>query len=136
MIFSFMEGVQGDCFVQKSPACRVIDLARAIVEIFGSKSKIRTIGTRHGEKLYETLLPREEYAVSEDKGKYFRVPLDRRSLGYDNGDGQGEKLLDNDFEYSSETTKMLNFEELKELLLSIDYIKYQLEGDTKEKGLI
>jgi UDP-glucose 4-epimerase len=136
VIFSFMEGVQCDCFVKKSPACRIIDLANAIIEIFDSKSKIRVIGTRHGEKLYETLLTREEYAVSEDKGKYFRIPLDKRLLDYDHYDGQGKKLLDNDFEYSSETTKMLNYEELKELLLSTDYIKHQLKGDTREKGLI
>jgi len=136
VLYSFIHGKQGDCFVQKAPASTVLDLAKAIIELFDSKSEIRLIGTRHSEKKHETLLTREEYAQAEDLGNYYRVPLDERSLDYDNFINQGTSELDNEYEYSSFNTERLTVPRIIEKLKSIDYIKYQLDGDNQEKGLI
>ncbi len=126
VIFAFKNGQAGDIMVQKSPASTVGDLAEAVKELFDSQSKIKIIGTRHGEKLYETLLTKEEKVVAIDLGDYYRVPADKRDLNYDKYFVEGSELLSGDDEYNSHNTKRLNIEEIKEKLLKLDYIKEEL----------
>ncbi len=136
VLYAFLNGEQGDSFVQKAPASTIGDLARAVIKIFGSPSKIRIIGTRHGEKRHETLLTREEFVKADDLGRYYRIPLDGRSLDYHNYISEGASELDNEYEYTSHNTRRLNVDEIIELLTGLDYIKYQLAGENDEKGLI
>ncbi len=136
VLYSFLNGQQGDAFVQKAPASTVGDLAQAILELFPSESRIKYIGTRHGEKLHETLLTREEFATASDEGDYYKIPVDARSLDYENFESDGESELDNLYEYTSENTQRLDVEQVKKLLTSIDYIRYQLAGEGAEKGLV
>jgi UDP-glucose 4-epimerase len=112
--------------VQKAPACTVQVLAQALKKIFNSDAEIETIGTRHGEKLYETLISREEMSKAEDLDKYYKIPTDNRDLNYKiyEKDGNIEANLLND--YTSENTYRLNIDETCELLLKLDYIKEQL----------
>lgn len=136
VLYSFLNGGEGDTFVQKAPASTVADLAAAIIELFGSKSRLKLIGTRHSEKKHETLLTREEFATAEDMGKYYRIPIDERSLDYDNFLTNGTEELDNDYEYSSANTTRLDVPQIIDKLLETDYIKYQLSGDSDDKGLV
>jgi UDP-glucose 4-epimerase len=126
VLFAFINGEQGDLFVQKAPACTVQVLAQALKKIFNSDAEIETIGTRHGEKLYETLISREEMSKAEDLDKYYKIPTDNRDLNYKiyEKDGNIEANLLND--YTSENTYRLNIDETCELLLKLDYIKEQL----------
>ncbi|WP_313130727.1 polysaccharide biosynthesis protein [Anaerocolumna sp.] len=132
VIYAFSNGESGDLMVQKSPASSIGDLAQALIELFGSDSKLNIIGTRHGEKLYETLLTKEEYFVAQDKGKFYRVPADKRDLNYDKYYHQGNKILSNYKEYNSNNTERLNIEQIKELLLTIDYVQKELKGGCHE----
>jgi UDP-glucose 4-epimerase len=136
VLYAFVHGAQGESFVQKAPACTVGDLAGVIADLFRSKSAVRYIGTRHGEKRHETLLTREELAGAEDTGAYYRIPPDGRTLDYDSFTVAVADERDGDREYTSENTRRLDKRELRELLLGIDYIKYQLAGDAEEKGLV
>lgn len=122
VLFAFEHGQAGDLFVQKSPASTVGDLAQAIIEITGAKEEPRIIGTRHGEKVYETLLTKEEYAKAEDLKDYFRVPMDQRDLNYDKYFVDGEEI-EEDTEYNSHNTYRLNVEEIKEKLFSLHEVK-------------
>ena len=124
--FNTMEN--GDIFVQKSPASTINDLALALMEIFNKKTDIKIIGTRHGEKLYETLLGREEKAKADDQGDYFRVPADSRDLNYDEFFEKGD--LDNEEceEYNSHNTKRLNVDEVVRLLKKLPYIRAKLNA--------
>ena len=115
-----------DIFVQKSPACTLIDLAQALKEIFEYKKDIIIIGTRHGEKLYESLLSREEMARVEDNGKFFRLPSDNRGLNYDSYFEKGKEINEEFKEYTSHNTDRLNVKEIKEILLNLDFIKNSL----------
>lgn len=115
VLYAFDNGEPGDLFVQKSPASTIGDLAHAILEITKSDLGTRIIGTRHGEKVYETLLTKEEYVKSEDMGDYFRVPMDQRDLNYDKYFFDGEEQYNED-EYNSDNTKRLNVSEIIELL--------------------
>jgi UDP-glucose 4-epimerase len=126
VLHAYSEGRQGDILVQKSPASTVADLAQALQEIFLKKNKIKVIGTRHGEKLYESLISREEMARSEDMGKYFRIPSDNRDLNYAKYFSQGEEKISYLEDYTSHSTQRLNIEQLKELLLKLDYVKEAL----------
>ncbi|MDD4897036.1 MAG: polysaccharide biosynthesis protein [Atribacterota bacterium] len=128
VVFAFQNAQAGDLMVQKSPACTIGDLAQSLKEMFNSDSEIKTIGTRHGEKLYETLLTKEEYAVAEDLGRYFRIPADKRNLNYDKYFIEGDQKLSLENEYNSHNTKRLNVNQVKEKLLSLDYIKKELDG--------
>ncbi len=123
VIYAFTKGNNGDLFVQKAPAATLTVLASALKELYNKDVEVKTIGTRHGEKLYETLVAREEMLRSEDMGKYFRIPSDTRDLNYDKyfKDGQEDISLIDD--YHSHNTKRLNVEEMKELLLKLDFIK-------------
>ena len=129
VLYAFGEGVMtGETFVQKSPACSVGMLAEVLLEIFDSKNKIKTIGTRHGEKLYETLVSKEEMMRSEDLGDFYKIRSDNRDLNYEKyfSDGQNISLEDAN-EYNSHNTKQLNHDELKNILLNNEYVKKELE---------
>jgi len=126
VLFAFSHAEQGDMFVQKAPAATIGDLAAAVNEIFGGKSEIQVIGTRHGEKLYETLLSREEALKAVDLGGYYRVPADTRDLNYGLYFEEGNVQISRSEEYSSHNTRRLDRAELKELLLSLDFVKAEL----------
>ena len=127
VLFAFENACAGDIMVQKSPACRIGVLAEAVKELFNADNEIKVIGTRHGEKLYETLLTREEYIVAEDMGGFFRVPADTRDLNYDKYFVEGNKELSTEEEYNSHNTEMLNLEQVKEKLLGLSYVKEELK---------
>lgn len=126
--YAFEYGQSGDILIQKSPASTIIDLAKALLEIFHADNKIKIIGTRHGEKLYETLMTKEEYYVAEDKGNFYRIPADKRDLYYDKYFTLGDQNLSKEEEYNSNNTKRLSIEEIKEKILRIDYIHDQMIG--------
>lgn len=126
VIFAFENAQAGDIMVQKSEASTIGDLAQAVKELFNVENEIKIIGTRHGEKLYETLLTKEEYIVAKDMGGFFRVPADKRDLNYDKYFIQGDKQLATEQEYDSHNTEILNVEQIKEKLLKLDYIKEEL----------
>jgi UDP-glucose 4-epimerase len=125
VIYAFEHGQNGDLFVQKAPAATLKTLAKALIELYKSDTKIRIIGTRHGEKVYETLVTREEMAKSEDLGDYYRIPCDARDLNYDNLESGNEKIT-NLIDYNSHNTKLLDVEEMKDLLLKLVLIKQDL----------
>lgn len=127
VMYAFQYANQGDIFVQKAPASTIGDLAIAIKELFKAENEIKIIGTRHGEKLYETLLTREEMAKVEDLEGYFRIPADNRSLNYDMYFSEGKEQITVQEDYNSHNTKRLNVEEIKELLLKLEFIKSELE---------
>jgi len=126
VIYAFQYARQGDIFVQKAPACTINDLAIAVKEIFKSDSEIRIIGTRHGEKLYETLLTREELANAEDLGEYYRIVPDDRDLNYNKYFTEGVQQLSLLDDYNSHNTRRLTVEEVKNTLLKLDYIQQEL----------
>ena len=121
VLFAMQNSVAGDIYVQKAPSCYVADLAEAVRQLLSPNHEIVSIGTRHGEKLYETLLTKEEYAKAEDKGSYYRVPCDNRDLNYERYLTQGRSL--ENFEYNSHNTRILNVDEIKEMLLQTQIIK-------------
>lgn len=127
VLFAFENGESGDILVQKAPACTIETLAKATVEIFDPNHEIQIIGIRHGEKMYETLLTNEECAHAYDMGNFYRVSCDKRGLNYDKyftvGDAQRNTLT----EFNSNNTKLMTVEEVKEKLLSLDYIQEELE---------
>lgn len=126
VLFAFQNAKPGDIMVQKAPASTIGDLAQAVKELFGADNEIRVIGTRHGEKLFETLLTREEYAVAEDLGRYFRVPADSRDLNYDKYFAKGNERLSSAKEYNSHNTQRLDVEQVKRKLLEAEYIRREL----------
>jgi UDP-glucose 4-epimerase len=128
VVFAFQNAEAGDIMVQKSPASTIGDLAQAVKELFNVENEIRIIGTRHGEKLYETLLTKEEHVVAKDMGGFYRVPADKRDLNYDKYFVEGDKKLSSDDEYNSHNTERLNIEQIKDRLLKLDYVKEQLES--------
>lgn len=128
VIFAFENGQPGDIMVQKSPASTIRDLAQALKELFYADNEIKVIGTRHGEKLYETLLTKEEYLHSEDMGNFFRVPADKRDLNYDKYFVEGNKKLSTEQEYNSHNADILSVKEIKEKLLKINYIREELKS--------
>lgn len=123
VLYAFEHGMQGDIFVQKSPAATIYDLAIALNEMFGGRSPIKIIGTRHGEKQHETLLTREELVKAEDLKKYFRIPADNRSLNYDKFFSKGQEKVSLSQEYNSYNTERLDVPKIKELLSSLPEIR-------------
>lgn len=123
VLFAFEHAQQGDIFVQKSPASTIGDLSQALIELFRSNSKIKIIGTRHGEKLYESLVSREEMANAEDLGRYYRIRADNRDLNYNKYFIEGEEKISDLDDYTSHNTKQLSIEEIKALLLKLDFIQ-------------
>jgi UDP-N-acetylglucosamine 4,6-dehydratase/5-epimerase len=128
VLFAFKHANQGDIFVQKAPASTIGDLVLALKEIFNAKNKVNIIGTRHGEKLYETLLTREEKAKSEEFDNYFRVGVDGRNLNYNKYFTEGEKKISVQEDYNSSNTRQLNVDEIVSLLLKLNYIKQELKN--------
>lgn len=126
VLHAFEHGEQGDIFVQKAPASTVMDLATAITGLFGGTSPIRIIGTRHGEKLYETLVSREEMARVEDMGDYYRIPADNRDLNYAKFFSDGEEKISHSDDYTSHNTLRLDVPKITELLNGLDYIQGEL----------
>ena len=128
VLYAFENGNAGDIFVQKAPACKIGDLAAVVKGLFGAKNKVRVIGTRHGEKLFETLLNREEMACAKDLGDYYRIPVDSRDLNYNKYFVEGEEQISGKEDYTSNNTKILDVEEIKEVLLKVGYIKDELRN--------
>lgn len=127
VVFAFNNAIAGDIMVQKSPASTVGDLAQALVELFDVKNEIEIIGTRHGEKSFETLLTREEHVVSEDLGNFYRVPADTRDLNYDKYFSEGSEKLTYEEEYNSNNTERLSIPQIKDRLLKLDFVRNELE---------
>jgi UDP-glucose 4-epimerase len=126
VLFAFNHGNQGDLFVQKSDSVNLLDLAEAVIHVFGSKSEIRIIGPRHAEKNYETLLTKEEALISQEQGNYFRVPLDDRDLNYERYLVEGQHKLIKALEYNSSNTKLLTKNEIINLLQNNNSEHYAL----------
>lgn len=126
VLYAFEHGSNGDLFVQKAPSATLDVLAKALLELYDSKSQIRVIGTRHGEKLYETLVTREEMAKSIDMGSYYRIPCDTRDLNYDKFFVEGEEKISMIEDYHSHNTNRLDVAGMKQLLLKLDFIKKDL----------
>ena len=127
VVYSFQHGNPGDIFVQKAPAATIGTLATALQRLFNAKDEIRIIGTRHGEKLYETLLTREEMAKAEDMGDYYRISSDVRDLNYSLYFTEGETKVSGQEDYNSHNTRRLDEVGLTELLLKIDFVREALE---------
>jgi UDP-N-acetylglucosamine 4,6-dehydratase len=128
VLHAFQHGQQGDIFIQKAPASTVADLAVALKEIFGSDATIKTIGTRHGEKLYESLISREEMAHAQNTDNYYRIPADNRDLNYAKYFSEGDQDISRLDDYTSHNTRRLNVEQIKQLLLGLDFIEEELNA--------
>jgi UDP-glucose 4-epimerase len=127
VMYAFEHGNPGDIFVQKSPGATILDLAEALLELFAANNEIIIIGERHAEKLYETLCSKEEMSKADDLGQFYRVPADFRDLNYTKYlQENGHKLVNE--EYNSQNTKRLTKEELKKLLLTLDYVQHELSN--------
>lgn len=126
VLHAFTHGEQGDIFVQKAPASTIENLAQALKELFESDTGIKVIGTRHGEKLYESLVSREEMAKAQDMGRYYRIPADNRDLNYDKYILEGQPEANNIDDYTSHNTNQLSVAEIKELLLTLEYVRSEL----------
>lgn len=126
VLYAFQHGNQGDIFVQKAPASTIMDLAVAIKELFQTDNPVQIIGTRHGEKLYETLLTREELVKAEDLGGYYRVVPDGRDLNYGKYFTEGDAKVSEVDDYNSHNTRRVQVDEIKELLLKLEYIRTEL----------
>jgi len=132
VLYAFRNGNPGDMFVQKAPAATIATLAEAMLKLFGAKNEIRIIGTRHGEKLYETLLNREEMAKAEDMGHYYRIPADVRDLNYACYFVEGEEEISLKEDYNSHNTERLDVKGMTRLLLKLDIIQRALQGEKIE----
>ncbi|MBA2628809.1 MAG: polysaccharide biosynthesis protein [Rickettsiaceae bacterium] len=128
VLYAFLHGKQGDTFVQKAPAATIELLALALGEIFNSKTKIHFIGTRHGEKQYESLVSSEEMSKAEDLNEYYRIPMDNRTLDYSKFVTEGQEEIVSCSDYTSSNTKQLKVADIKKLLLTLDFIKEQLNA--------
>jgi UDP-glucose 4-epimerase len=133
VMYAFERGNNGDIFVQKAPAATLRVLTDAMRQVFDRPSHpVREIGTRHGEKLYESLLSREEFASAEDLGEYFRIPPDGRDLNYEKFVEQGEERITRSGDYTSHTTRQLDAKELGRMLRDLPYIQRALRGEQAE----
>ena len=128
VLYAYEHGKQGDIFVKKAPASTVSDLAQAIKELFNKNNEVRIIGTRHGEKLYESLISREEMAHAHDMGDYYRLPADNRDLNYAKYFSEGDEEISHLEDFTSHNTKQLSVKQVKSLLLKLDYIKEELNA--------
>ena len=128
VLYAFEHGQQGDIFVQKAPASTVADLAQGLTELFAKANEVRIIGTRHGEKLYESLISREEMAHAQDLGDYYRIPADNRDLNYAKYFSEGDEEIAHLDDYTSHNTERLSVEQIKALLLKLDFIKEELHA--------
>ncbi len=128
VLFAFNNGEQGDTFVQKAPAATILTLAEALKKIFNANSEIRILGTRHGEKKHEALLSREEFAKAEDLGGYYRIAADTRDLNYAKFFEEGEQILSQEQDYTSENTQRLDVDGMVEILMKLEFIQDELKS--------
>ena len=128
VLYAFQHAKQGDIFVQKAPASTVADLAQALKELFNNDSPVRIIGTRHGEKLYESLISREEMTKAQDMGHYYRIPSDNRDLNYEQYFSEGKEKTSSQEDYTSHNTERLSAAQVKNLLQKLDFIKEELHA--------
>jgi UDP-glucose 4-epimerase len=128
-LYAFQHGKNGDLFVQKAPAATLNVLAQALIDLYKTDTNIRIIGTRHGEKLYETLVTREEMAKHEDMGNYFRIRADVRDLNYDKFFVEGEEIISKLEDYHSHNTKRLDVKSMQDLLLKLPLIRKDVLGE-------
>lgn len=126
VLYAFEHGQPGDIFVQKSPASTIHDIAHALLDLYNAKNKIQIIGIRHGEKLFESLISKEEMIRAQDLGKYFRIPSDNRDLNYNLYFSQGNNKIADVEEYTSHNTQRLDLEGTKKILLKLDFIRKDL----------
>ena len=131
VLFAFEKGVSGDILVQKAPACTIEVLAKAVTELFDPQAEIKVIGIRHGEKMFETLLTNEECAKASDLGEFYRVPSDNRGLNYDKYFNDGDTQRNTLTEFNSNNTELLTVEQVKEKLLSLEYIRNELQKEER-----
>jgi UDP-N-acetylglucosamine 4,6-dehydratase/5-epimerase len=132
VVFAFHNAEAGDIMVQKSPASTIGNLAQAVKELFNADNEIKIIGTRHGEKRYETLLTKEEYVKAENLPGFYRVPADQRDLNYEKYFAEGDQKLTTVDEYNSDNTQVLNIEQIKRKLLELDYVRRELKDWTEK----
>ena len=132
VLFAFKNGNNGDIFVQKSPATTIEIVAKALLELYNANNEIKIIGIRHGEKIYETLVNREEMVKAEDMGNYYRIPADTRDLNYNKFFTDGESKIFQTEEYTSHNTYQMNLKETKELLLKLRFIREDVFNEKLE----
>ena len=128
VLYAFKHAKQGEIFVQKAPAATVADIASVMNEIFGKKDKVKIIGTRQGEKLFESLLSREEMIRAKDMGRFYCVPSDTRDLNHAKYFVEGQKLISKSKDYTSHNTERLNLKQLKKLIMSLDFIRNEIDA--------
>jgi UDP-glucose 4-epimerase len=129
VLYAFEHACNGDIFIQKAPAATIETLTNALKELFGKPAHpVHVIGTRHGEKLYETLLSREEMTAAEDLGGYYRIPPDLRDLNYGKFVEEGERRISEAQDYNSHNTRRLNVPEMKDLLMKLEFLQARLAG--------
>jgi UDP-glucose 4-epimerase len=136
VLFAFEHGNQGDLFVNKAPAATIGDLALALKEVANVQNEIKIIGTRHGEKLYETLCTREEMMKAEDMGDFYRIPADNRDLNYSLYFSEGEQELAQMEDYNSHNTQRLDIKGIKELITQLAYVKKELFAEEVDEFLV
>jgi UDP-N-acetylglucosamine 4,6-dehydratase/5-epimerase len=135
VLFAYQHGTPGDIFVQKAPAVTIGTLAQAVKKLFDAPNAVRIIGTRHGEKLFETLLTREEKVRAQDMGSYFRVPADNRDLNYNVYFAEGEETLSHEEDYHSHNTERLDVDGMIEMLLKLEYVRQELDDWRRRDGV-
>ena len=126
VLFAFEHAESGDILVQKAPACSIEVLAQAVKELFHADNEVKSIGARHGEKMYETLLTKEEFVHAIDMGDFYRVPVDKRDLNYDKYFVEGDSNLVRTGEFNSDNTTQLTVEEVKAKLMTLSYIREEI----------
>jgi UDP-glucose 4-epimerase len=136
VLFAFQHGNQGDLFVNKAPAATIGDLALALKDLVNSESEIKIIGTRHGEKLYETLCTREEMVKAEDMGDFYRIPADNRDLNYSMYFSEGEKNISRIEDYNSHNTERLDVEGIKNLISKLAFVRKELFAEDVDEFLV
>ena len=136
VMYAFTKGKNGDLFVQKAPACTIETLAKAVVKLYDAHVPVNVIGTRHGEKVYETLVTREEMTRAEDLGQYYRIAADIRDLNYDKYLDKGDHNITNAEEFHSHNTQRLNVDEMVELLKTVKYIREDMGLDPVRPGVL
>lgn len=136
VLFAFEHGNPGDLFVNKAPASTIRDLAEALQNLAGKKSSVKIIGTRHGEKVFETLCTREEMLKAEDMGNFYRIPADNRDLNYNMYFSEGDSKISEIQDYNSHNTKRLNVKEVEELVAKLVYVRNELFGEGVEGFLV
>ena len=136
VMYAFTKGRNGDLFVQKAPACTIETLAKAVVKLYGANVPVNVIGTRHGEKVYETLVTREEMTRAEDLGRYYRVAADIRDLNYDKYLDKGDHKITTAEEFHSHNTRRLDVDEMVELLKTVKYIREDMGLDPIQPGIL